>query len=132
MLLVPYQGKKGDYAIKPIKKRMKSLLLTGIVTKIAYVDNKLSVCFRVKDITKFKHNHDRIYQDRCFKTACDDYYLGETSSRLPKRVLNLAGKDPDSYLFKNSMESGQPVLNMSSYQVIRKRFKNNARKRKFA
>ena len=36
---------------------MRCLLQTGIVTKIAYVGNKLSKSFRVKDVTEFKHNH---------------------------------------------------------------------------
>ena len=36
-----------------MKKRMKSLLPTGTVTKIAYVGNKLSSCFCVKDVTEF-------------------------------------------------------------------------------
>ena len=34
LLIVPYQGKKGDYVIKSMKKRMKCLL-PDIVTKIA-------------------------------------------------------------------------------------------------
>ena len=51
--IVPYQGKKGDYVVKSMKKRMKSLLPTGTVTKIAYVGNKLISCFRVKDVTEF-------------------------------------------------------------------------------
>ena len=41
---------------KTMKKRMKSLLPTGIITKIAYVCNKLSTCFRVKDVIEFKQN----------------------------------------------------------------------------
>ena len=56
LLLVPYQGKKGDYVIKSMRKRMKSLLPTGFVTKIAYVGNKLSTYFRVKDVTEFKQS----------------------------------------------------------------------------
>ena len=39
-----------------MKKRMKSLLPTDIITKIGYVGNNLSTCFRVKDITEFKQN----------------------------------------------------------------------------
>ena len=43
LLLAPYQGKKGYYVIKSMKKRMKCLLPTGNVTKSAYADNKLSI-----------------------------------------------------------------------------------------
>ena len=41
-----------------MKKRMKSLLPRSIIIKIAHAGNKLSTCFRVKDVTEFKHNHD--------------------------------------------------------------------------
>ena len=59
LLLVPYQGKKGNYVIKSMKKRIQTLLPICIVTKTAYVGNKLSTCFRVQDITEFKHNLPR-------------------------------------------------------------------------
>ena len=95
MLLVPYQGEIGDYAIKSTKKRMKSLLHTGIVTKIAYVGNKLSTCFRVKDVTEFKYNHDIIYQGRCPEIGCNNHYLGKTGRRISERVLDHTGRDPN-------------------------------------
>ena len=62
---------------------MKCLLPTGAVTKIAYVGNKLSTYFRVKDVNEFKRKHDAyviIYQGRCPKIGCNDYYLGETTT----------------------------------------------------
>ena len=65
-----------------MKKGMKSLLPTGIIPKIAYVGNKLSTYFRVKDATEYKHNHDIIYQGRCPKISCNDHYQGETDSRI--------------------------------------------------
>ena len=63
-----------------MKKIMKCLLPTCILNKIAYVGNKLSTCFQVKDVTEFKDNHDIIYQGRCPKIGCNDYYLGETTT----------------------------------------------------
>ena len=61
LLLVPYQGIKGDFVIKSMKKRMKTLLPTNIRTKIAFTGSKLSTCFQVRDKTKFEHNHDIVY-----------------------------------------------------------------------
>ena len=132
MLLVPCKGKKGDCVIYSIKKRMKSLLPTGIVTKTAYVGNKFSTCSRVKNVTEFKHNHDIIYQGRCSEICCNDHYLGETDRRISKRELDHTGRDPNSHLFKHSVESGHPVLDMSNYKIIEKGYRNNARKRKVA
>ena len=69
---------------KNMKKKMKSLLPTGYVTKTANVGNKLSACFHVKDVTEFKHNHDIIYRGRCPEIAYNDHYLGETGHRWEK------------------------------------------------
>ena len=113
-LLVPYQGKKGEYVIKSMKKRMKCLLPTEIVTKITYVGNKLMF---------FVHNHDIIYQGRCPEIGCDDHYLGQTGRRIPERVLDHAERDQNSYLFKHSVESGHTVQEGQ---------KSNIRKRKIA
>ena len=113
-------------------KRMKSLLPTGIVTKIAYVGNKLSTCFCVKDITKFKCNHDIIYQDRFPGIGCNDHNLRETGHRISARVLDHPGRDPNSHIFKLSVESGHPVLDMNNYKIIEKGYKNNVRKQKIA
>ena len=132
LLLVPYQGKKGDYVIKSMKKRMKSLLSTGCVAKSSYVGNKLSTCFCVKDVTEFKHNHDIIYQSRCPEIRCNDHYLAETGHRISERVLDHAGRDPNSHLFKHSVEFGHPVLDKNNYKIIEKGYRNNVRKRKIA
>ena len=88
MLLVPYQGRKRDYVIKSIKKRMKCFLPTDNVTKIVYVGTKLSSCFRVKDVTEFEHNHDIIYQGRCPEIGCNDHCLGETGRRTLERIFS--------------------------------------------
>ena len=95
---------------------MKSLLPTGIVTKIVYVGNKLSTCFRVKNVTEFKHNHDIIYQGRCSEICCNDHYLGETDRRISKGELDHTGRDPNSHLFKHSVKSGHPVFRYKQLQ----------------
>ena len=46
LLLVPQQGKKGDFVIKSMKKRMKALLQTNIRSKMSFPANKLSTCFK--------------------------------------------------------------------------------------
>ena len=97
MLLVPYQSKRGDYAIKSIKKRMKCLRPTVIVTIIACVGNNFNKCFRMKDVTEFKHNHNIIYQGRCPEIDCYDYYLGETGRRISESVLDHGQRDQNSF-----------------------------------
>ena len=59
-------------------------------------------------------------------------YLGETGRRTSERVLDHAGRDPNSHLFKNSVESGHPVLDMNNYKIIDKGYEKNATKQKIA
>ena len=69
-MLVPYQDKKGDFVIKSMKKRMKTLLPANIRTKIAFAGSKFSTRFQVKDKTKFEHNHNIVYHGTCPETDC--------------------------------------------------------------
>ena len=115
-----------------MKKKMKGLLQTGIVTKMAYVPNKLTTCFCVKDVTEFKDNHHIIYQGRCLEIGCNDHYLGETGRRISERILDHDGRDPNLHLFKHSVKSAHPVSDMNSYKIIEKGYRNNVRKRKVA
>ena len=50
----------------------------------------------------------------------NDHYLGETGRRISERVLDHAGKDQNSHLFKYSVESADPVLDMNNYEIIEK------------
>ena len=59
-------------------------------------------------------------------------YLGETGRRTSERVLDHAGRVPNSHLFKNSVESGHPVLDMNNYKIIEKGYEKNATKQKIA
>ena len=59
-------------------------------------------------------------------------YLGETGRKTSERVLDHAGRDPNSHLFKNSVESGHPVLDMNNYKIIDKGYEKNATKQKIA
>ena len=49
-----------------------------------------------------------------------------------ERVLDHAEGDPNSYLFKYSVESGHPVLDVDNYKIIEKGHKNIARKQNIA
>ena len=73
-----------------MKKRMKSLLPTDIVTEIVNVGNRFITCFHVKHVTEFKHSHDIIYQSRCPVNGCNEHYLEETARRISGRVLDQA------------------------------------------
>ena len=86
----------------------------------------------MKDVTEFKHKHDIIYQGRCPNVGSNDHYLGETGHRISERILDHAGEDPNSDLFKHSIESENPVLDMKSYKIIGKGCKNNVTERQIA
>ena len=75
LLMIPYQGGKGEQVIKSVRKTIKRLLPSNI--KVSFTGNKLSSCFNIKDKTKFEHRHDVIYLRTCSETTCNDNYIGE-------------------------------------------------------
>ena len=92
LLLLPYQGQKGDFALKSMRKRLKTLLPNYFNTQIAFKD-KLNSCFKIKDTVNFEHKHDLDYHGKCPANNCKDDYIGETGRRISERIMDHNGKD---------------------------------------
>ena len=96
---------------------MNKLLPDNIKPKIAFTGTKLGSSFQVKDKTELKHNHDVIYYGKCPEDQCTEDYLGETGRRFKERVIDHAGRDKSSHLFKHSMETGHRSPNIDEYSI---------------
>ena len=57
LLLLPYQGQKCDFALKSMRKRLKTLLPNNFNTQIAF---------------NFEHKHDLVYDGKCPANNCND------------------------------------------------------------
>ena len=55
LLMIPYQGGKGEQAVKSVRKTIKRLLPSNIKVQLSFTGNKLSSCFNIKDKSKFEH-----------------------------------------------------------------------------
>ena len=114
MLVLPYQGKKGDFIIKLMKTRFRNLLPQCIVV---FTGSKLSWKFQVKDRTIFSHNHDIIYHGNCPENGFLDNYVGETARTISERVLDNIGKDINSHLYKHFIETGHQTLDIGDIEL---------------
>ena len=117
LLMIPYQGGKGEQAIKTIRKTIKILLPSNIKVQVSFTGNKLNSCFNIKDKTKFEHRHDVIYLRKCPETTCNDNYIGETKRRIFERVKDYNRRDFKSHLLKCTVKQ--------SSTCFRERFQNN-------
>ena len=117
LLMIPYQGGKGEQVIKSIRKTIKRLLPSNIKVQVSFTGNKLSSCFNIKDKTKFEHRHDVIYLGTCPETTCNDNYIGEAKRRIFERVKDYNSRDFKSQLLKHALKQ--------SSTCFRKRFQNN-------
>ena len=71
LLMIPYQGGKGEQAIKTIRKTIKRLLPSSIKVQVFFTGNKLNSCFNIKDKTKFEHRRDNKSRTFCI---CKHFY----------------------------------------------------------
>ena len=130
LLVLLYQGKKGNFIIKWVKKRLTNLLPQCIVLKVVFTGSKISSKFQVKYRTIFSHNHDIIYHGNFPKNSCADICVGETGRKISERVLEHIGKDTNNHLYKHSMQTGHQTLEISEYQIIGNGYWNNWNKLK--
>ena len=87
LLMIPYQGRKGEQAIKTIRKTIKRLLPSNIKVKVSFTGKKLNSCFNIKDRTKFEHRHDVIYLRKCPETMQNDKFSRGLKTTTAK-ILN--------------------------------------------
>ena len=87
-LVLPCQGKKGNFIIKSMKKRLKTLLRDNVKTDVAFQGKQLSSCFNIKDETKSPHKHDLVNHAGCPEESCNDDYVDETARHISERVID--------------------------------------------
>ena len=55
LLTIPYQGEKGDYLIKSMKRNLKKILPNNVKPQITYTGRKLGLLFRISNTFHLIH-----------------------------------------------------------------------------
>ena len=100
VLVLPCQGQKGDFIIKSMRKRLKTLLPYNVKTDIAFQGKQLSCCFNIKDETKLPDKHDLVYHAKGAEENCDDDYVGETARRISEKLLDHSERDKNPHILE--------------------------------
>ena len=80
LLPILYQGEKGDYLIKSMKRNLKKILPNNVKPQIIYTGRKLESLFQTKD------QHDIIYHGKCPAKNCVDITLEKQLVELMKEL----------------------------------------------
>ena len=132
LLVLPYQDKKRDHILKLFKKGLREVLPNNVQPQIAFTGRKVGTSFQIKDKTEMKHNHDTVYYNECPEEQCDKNYIGETGRRISERIIDHAGRDSNSYVYKHCIETGHRSPDISDFKIIGINFCKNVFKRKIA
>ena len=131
LLVLPCQGKKGNFIIKSMKKRLKILLPDNVKTDVAFQGKQLSSCFNIKDKIKFPHKHGLVNHAGCPEESCNDDYVDETARHISDRVIDHSGRNKNSHVLKHQIEKEHVCLQYKIFKVISSRSLNNTKKRKY-
>ena len=82
LLVLPYQGKKGDHILKSFKKGMRKTLPNNVKPQITFAGRKVGASFQIKDKTEMKHSHNTVYYNECPVEQCNENCIGETRKRI--------------------------------------------------
>ena len=120
------------HIINSMKKDVNKILPENVKVRTAYTGKRLSTCFKTKDETKFEHKHDLIYHVKCPTENCKEDYVGEVARRLGERIIDHAGRDTKSHMFKHGITQQHKEVTKSDFEIIGNHFSNNWYKRKIA
>ena len=132
LLILPYQGDRGNTLVKSLQKRLHNLLPNHINTQVTYTGKKLSTCFNIKTQTKFEHQHDIVYHGKCPEVDCIDNYIGKASRRVSERIIDHNRRDNKSHLFRHSVEHNHKNVERQDFKILGKGYRNNAMKQKIS
>ena len=117
LLVLPYQGIKGDHILRSFKRGMRKMLPNDLKPRIAFTSRKVVISFQIKDKTEMKHNHDIVYYNECPEEQCNENYIGETGRRISERIIDHAGRDSKSYVYKHCIETGHRSIDINDFKI---------------
>ena len=100
LLVLPYQGKEESHVLKSLKKEIRKMLPGNGKPRIAFTGRKVGTSCRIKDKTEMKHGYDNVYYNEYPEEQCNKNYIGETGRRISERIIDHAGRDSRSYVYK--------------------------------
>ena len=109
---------------------MKEILPNNVKPQIAFTGRKVGTSFQIKDKTEMKHNHDIVYNNKYSEEQCNENYIGETGRRISERIIDHAGRDLKSYVYKHCIETGHRSPDINDFKIIDSNFRKNVFKRK--
>ena len=129
-LVLPYQGEKRIHTVNSMRRYVNKTLPKNVKVQTAFTGKRLRSCFKIKDGTKFEHQHDVIYQVKCSVENFWDDYTGKSARHIIERVRDYGGRDTKSHVLEHSSEKEHVEVTKEDFKIISSNFKNNRLKRK--
>ena len=129
---LPYPIKVKKETMKLFKKEMKKMFSSNVKPRIVSTGRKVGTSFQIKDQIKMKHKHDIVYCNECPEEQCNKNYIGKTWRRISERIIDHAGRDSKSYVYKHYIETGHRSPDINYFRIIGSNFRKNLFKRKIA
>ena len=111
---------------------MRKNLPNNVKPRIAFTGRKVGTSFQIRDKPEMKHNHDIVYYNECPEEHCNENYIGETGKKISGRIIDHAGRDSNSYVYKNCIETDHRSPDINDSKIIGSKFRKNVFKRKIA
>ena len=73
-----------------------------------------------------------LYCNECPVEQCNKNYIGETGRQISERIIDHAGRDSNSYVYKHCIETSHRSPDISDFKIIDINFCKNVFKCKIA
>ena len=111
---------------------MRRMLPNNVKPRIEFTGRMVGTSFQIKDKTEMKHNHDIVYYNECQEEQCNESNISETGRRIGERIIDHAGRDSKSYVYKHCIETGHRSPGINDFKIIGGNFRENVFKHEIA
>ena len=127
--MLPYNGKQGNKLLLKMKKHLKKSLSTEVKTTVTYQSKKLGKKFRLKNKTRFNHQNNLVYYNKCPDKTCNEDHIDETDRRIEKRIMDYNKPDKNSHFLKHSREKNHQHVWENDFKVLGNNYRSNVKRK---
>ena len=127
--MLPYNGKQSNKLLLKIKKYFNKSLSSEVKTTVMYQSKKLGTKFRLKNKTRFNHQNNLAYYNKCLDKTCNEDHVGETDRRIEERIMDHNKRDKNSHLLQHFCKRNHPHVWENDFKVLGYNYHSNFKRK---
>ena len=128
---VTLYGSHKPWVISQRAPQLHKYLKDDLKVMIPHQNTKLSSRFQIKDQTKFEHRNrnNAAYRCKWTENVFDDFYIGQTDTRISKRIIDHNRSDKNSHPLQHVQNTKHTHVWINVSTILNSNYRSNIKRK---